>query len=402
MSACGKGSYGRLGLGDSNNQATPKKIAIDGKVKKISSSKGSDGHTLALTDTGLVYSWGDGDYGKLGLGTCHAQKTPKLISGTLMGKTVKWIHAGHRHSAAVTDTGELYTWGVGDFGRLGHGDSNSRHLPTKVEDLSNVGSVASGTAHTLVLSADGKNVWSFGLGDNGQLGHGIATRIFRPKVIEALKGMYIHKIAAGGYFSMALTTCGQLYTWGNGCCLGCGEADATFLSPTLVQELSSHRIVDIAVGDIHCLALTLECEVYAWGNNITGQCGQGHLTAVLKPRKVLGLEGFPIHQISAGTSHSVAWTAFPVEQQLVIWHRPFCIDLHEDTFGLLRVFLEKYGDNFYGETPPKPFATEADHHKFIHLCTKLLYTHLSLSLTGGLTSSMLGKEASLLRHILFR
>lgn len=60
LSACGKGSYGRLGLGDSNNQLIPKRVVIEGTVKKVSSSKGSDGHSLALTDDGKVYSWGDG------------------------------------------------------------------------------------------------------------------------------------------------------------------------------------------------------------------------------------------------------------------------------------------------------------------------------------------------------
>lgn len=60
VSACGKGSYGRLGLGDSNNQPKPKRLEVVEKVKKLSSSKGSDGHTLALTEDGSVYSWGDG------------------------------------------------------------------------------------------------------------------------------------------------------------------------------------------------------------------------------------------------------------------------------------------------------------------------------------------------------
>ncbi|KAK4883729.1 hypothetical protein RN001_007048 [Aquatica leii] len=87
VSACGKGSYGRLGLGNSAHQAIPKQVLIDSVVKKLSSSKGSDGHTLALTEDGMVYSY--------------------------------------RHSAAVTDDGGLDTWGEGDHGRLGHGDSNS-------------------------------------------------------------------------------------------------------------------------------------------------------------------------------------------------------------------------------------------------------------------------------------
>ena len=62
VSACGKGSYGRLGLGDSNNQTTPRKLTFDPDkvIKKISSSKGSDGHTLALTTQGELYAWGDG------------------------------------------------------------------------------------------------------------------------------------------------------------------------------------------------------------------------------------------------------------------------------------------------------------------------------------------------------
>ena len=62
MSNCFQGSYGRLGLGDSSNQPQLKRVGIPTEcgVKKVSSSKGSDGHTLALTADGRVYSWGDG------------------------------------------------------------------------------------------------------------------------------------------------------------------------------------------------------------------------------------------------------------------------------------------------------------------------------------------------------
>lgn len=88
--ACGKGSYGRLGLGDSNNQSTLKKLTFEPHraIKKVSSSKGSDGHTLAFTTEGEVFSWGDGDYGKLGHGNSSTQKYPKLIQGPLQGKVV--------------------------------------------------------------------------------------------------------------------------------------------------------------------------------------------------------------------------------------------------------------------------------------------------------------------------
>lgn len=63
------------------------------------------------------------------------------------------------------------------------------------------------------------------------------------------------------------------------------------------------------------LFFVTENEVFAWGNNAMGQCGQGHTsTPVTKPKKVIGLEGVSIQQITAGTSHSLAWTAVPTDR----------------------------------------------------------------------------------------
>ncbi|KAL0271708.1 UNVERIFIED_CONTAM: hypothetical protein PYX00_008714 [Menopon gallinae] len=401
--ACGRGSYGRLGLGDSINQSQPKRINIDGVVKKLSSSKGSDGHTLALTENGRLYSWGDGDYGKLGHGNCTIQRSPRLVGGALEGKIVKQVSAGYRHSAVVTEDGELYTWGEGEFGRLGHGDSNSCQVPTLVRDLSGVGSVSCGSAHTLALSADGRKVWSFGSGDNGKLGHGDTAGIYSPKIISALQGMHIKKVAAGSQCSLAVTSNGRVLSWGTGACLGRDSAETASVVPKLIKDLESRMIIDIAVGDSHCLALTHEWEVYAWGNNSMGQCGQGHCTSpVFRPRKVVGLEDVPIHQISAGTSHSVVWTTSTSDRQAAPWHRPFCVDLRESTFSLLRELLEKYTQKFDSDKAPQPFKCAEEHHTFVTLCLKLLANHLSLSLCGGLGSDVLGMEAEALRNLLFR
>ncbi|XP_063233987.1 probable E3 ubiquitin-protein ligase HERC1 isoform X2 [Bacillus rossius redtenbacheri] len=404
LSACGKGSYGRLGLGDSNNQAQPKRVPVSGVVKKVSSSKGSDGHTLALTAEGKVYSWGDGDYGKLGHGNSTTQKQPRLVGGALSRKEVKFVYAGYRHSAAITNEGELYTWGEGEHGRLGHGDYNGRNTPTLVRDLAGVGSVACGSAHTIALSEDGKTVWSFGSGDNGKLGHGDTLKVSRPKVVEALQGTTVRKVAAGSQFSLALTSGGQVYTWGFGACLGAPAGETTSLLPQAVEELGAARVIDVAVGDTHVLALAQDGDVYAWGNNSMGQCGQGHSTSpVTRPRRVLGLAGAHINQVSAGTSHSVFWTALPADRQVVMWQRPFCVELQETTFAVMKQFLQKYCSAFQEQSaPPPPFPTPAEHHKFVLLCLKLLSAHLSLAQSGGLTPSVLGAQATPLRHLLFR
>ncbi|XP_044259648.1 probable E3 ubiquitin-protein ligase HERC1 isoform X3 [Tribolium madens] len=403
VSACGKGSYGRLGLGESSNQSLPKRILLDCVVKKLSSSKGSDGHTLALADSGVVYSWGDGDYGKLGHGNCATHKQPERITGPFLGKTIKYIHAGYRHSAAVTDDGKLYTWGEGDLGRLGHGDSNARYIPTQVAGLAEVGSVACGSSHTLVVSKDGKTVWSFGSGEHGKLGTGDLGKVYRPQVVEALQSLTIQKVCAGTSFSMALTTSGEVYTWGSGAILGKGSADAIVNLPMYVEDLAQYRIVDISAGDNHCLALTDEHEVFAWGTNSMGQCGQGHTCSpITRPLKVIGLEGVSIRQISAGTSHSIAWTSMSTENHHMTKHKPFCLDLHEKTFILLKKFLEKYTVSFIYETPPPPFKTATEHHRFVLLTLKLLCTHLSLCINGNLGDNILNNHTKQLRIILFR
>eukprot|EP00794_Sanderia_malayensis_P006664 gene6664-7416_t len=203
--ACGKGSYGRLGMGDSTNQSKLKITLMPSNktVCQVASSKGSDGHTLALTTDGQVFSWGDGDYGKLGHGNTLMQKTPKRI------RFVIQISAGNRHSGAVTDEGELYTWGEGDYGRLGHGDSSSKSIPTLVKNIAPVCQVVCASSHTLALSMDGLEVWSFGAGDNGKLGHGDNNRIFNPKVIETLQGIHMRKVISGCQSSLALTSGGQ-------------------------------------------------------------------------------------------------------------------------------------------------------------------------------------------------
>ncbi|XP_028317880.1 probable E3 ubiquitin-protein ligase HERC1 [Gouania willdenowi] len=405
VKACGKGSYGRLGLGDSNNQSMPKKLVLDPhrNMKKVSSSKGSDGHTLAITVEGEIFSWGDGEYGKLGHGNSVTQKYPKLIQGPLLGKVVVCVSAGYRHSAAVTNDGELYTWGEGDFGRLGHSDSQGRNLPTLVKDISGVGQVTCGSSHTIAVAQDGRTVWSFGGGDNGKLGHGDTNRVYRPKVIEALHGFLIRKVCAGSQSSLALTSAGQVFAWGCGSCLGCGSSETTSLRPRYIEDLSVTKIIDISCGDSHCLALSHENEVYAWGNNTMGQCGQGHTsTPITKPKKVLGLEGVSIQQITAGTSHSLAWTAVPSDRHLVAWHRPFCVDLEESTFAYLRNFLESFCDGISNDSPPAPFLSKRDHHHFLLLCMKLLSIHLSLAHAGGTGTVVLGSQGRPLRNLLFR
>lgn len=84
-----------------------------------------------LSFTKQIFSWGEGEDGKLGHGNTNSLTKPKIIE-YFKSKRINEIACGSSYSAAVTSCGELYTWGLGEYGRLGHGDSLTQYKPKLV------------------------------------------------------------------------------------------------------------------------------------------------------------------------------------------------------------------------------------------------------------------------------
>ena len=107
-----------------------------------------------------AYVWGENFTGRLGLGDAVAKnkkvKNPKKINvGNILWAQ---IVCGDFHTIALSWNGEVFTWGNGGLGRLGHGDLNNRNVPTKVQNLSKekIVKVACGKYHSAALSSTGK------------------------------------------------------------------------------------------------------------------------------------------------------------------------------------------------------------------------------------------------------
>uniref|UniRef100_A0A6P7FTJ3 HECT-type E3 ubiquitin transferase n=1 Tax=Diabrotica virgifera virgifera TaxID=50390 RepID=A0A6P7FTJ3_DIAVI len=346
--ACGEGTNGRLGLGHSNNVPTPRPIPFLSQyvIKKVAVHSGGK-HAMALTLDGKVFSWGEGEDGKLGHGNRLNLDKPRMIEA-LRSKKIRDIACGSSHSAAITSSGELFSWGLGEYGRLGHGDNVTQLKPKLVKTLvgHRIVQVACGSrdAQTLALSDEGL-VFSWGDGDFGKLGRGGSEGCNVPHNIERLNTLGVIQIECGAQFSLALTKAGDIWTWGKGDYFRLGHGtDQHVRKPTVIDTLRDKKIIHVAVGALHCLAVTESGQVFAWGDNDHGQQGNGTTVVNRKPALVHGLEDVHINRVACGSSHSIAWTL--QDTQTVSKVEPVIFPVAKDPLGSSILGL------YDGEKPP--------------------------------------------------
>lgn len=333
--ACGEGTNGRLGLGDNNNVYEPKPIPFLSQyvIKKVAVHSGGK-HALALTQDGKVFSWGEGEDGKLGHGNRASLDKPRLIEN-LKSKRIRDIACGSGHSAAIASNGELYTWGLGEYGRLGHGDTGTQLKPKLVDALvgQRVIQVACGSrdAQTMALTENG-SVYSWGDGDFGKLGRGGSDGCYTPLLVDRLNGLGVVQVECGAQFSLALTKYGEVWTWGKGDYFRLGHGNDNHVRrPTVVEGLRGKKVVHVAVGALHCLAVTDLGQVYAWGDNDHGQQGNGSIIVNRKPSIVHGLEDAKVNKVACGSSHSVAWIL--IDQPATSNQEPVTFPTTKDPLG---------------------------------------------------------------------
>lgn len=151
----GKNEYGQLGLGDYKDQYSPQKLILCGEIEAVSCG---DYHTIALLRSGQCYVWGHNSYGQLGLGHCVDKTSPQ----ELKLKDILQVACGQRYTIALTKFNRCYVWGYNKFGQLGLGNcSGNIKTPQELYLGKNIISVSCGSDHTVALTTNG-NVYSWG------------------------------------------------------------------------------------------------------------------------------------------------------------------------------------------------------------------------------------------------
>ncbi|MGE3843813.1 MAG: chitobiase/beta-hexosaminidase C-terminal domain-containing protein, partial [Vicinamibacterales bacterium] len=224
-------------------------------------------HSAYVDANGVVWTWGDNAYGQLGDGTTTARLHPVAVSG-LSSATA--IAAGAYHTLVVRADGTVATWGLNSSNQLGLGPNPDPpfNVPRTVAGLSNVVAIAGGTYHSLALTSDG-TVWSWGNNSQGQLGDGTTTDRATP---TALGLTNIVAIAAGQWHSQAVASDGTRYAWGRNSTGALGDGTTIDrLSPVTISGVTS--VTTAAAGWAHSLVRRATGGVQSWGANGQGQLG---------------------------------------------------------------------------------------------------------------------------------
>ena len=243
--ASGKGAFGVLGLGGALNSPTPVTVKTLSDKTVVMVACGSE-HSLALTDMGDVYSWGRGFEGQLGISKLTTvSSTPKYLKA-LRDRPVTKIACGQSHSLVLTKAGELFAWGEGRCGQLGCGVQRACFVPQQVVFTAphqiTIVDIAGGSGHSGAVTASG-DLYMWGLNNYGQLGVGDQKPRFYPTpVLQDVVGVYLHDIkqlSCSDYSSFVIDTQGRLYSWGKGFI---GHNDETLeLLPRKVELNTEHR-----------------------------------------------------------------------------------------------------------------------------------------------------------------
>ncbi|PIN24088.1 putative protein, contains RCC1 domain [Handroanthus impetiginosus] len=279
---------GLLGHGSEASHWIPKRVRgpIDGL--QVSFVSCGPWHTAMLTSAGRLFTFGDGTFGALGHGNRSGTSLPREVE-TLQGLRTVRVACGVWHTAAIVEVtsrssvsgqsdwplnGKLFTWGDGDKGQLGHGDTESRLVPECIASMVEMdfSQVACGNDVTIALKTSGQ-VYTMGSTVHGQLGSpstdGKTPTCVRCNITDSC----VEQIACGSHHLAVLTSKGEVFTWGKGTNgqLGHGDKDDR-ISPTIVEFLKDKQVKRIECGSNFTAVICLHKWISSADNSTCSGC----------------------------------------------------------------------------------------------------------------------------------
>eukprot|EP00871_Galdieria_phlegrea_P003117 jgi/Galph1/3806/GphlegSOOS_G2478.1 len=292
---------GRKGTREDSYQPEVVKVFKSCAIKQVTCG---GGHTLVLLENGDLYTFGYNQYGQLGNGTRIDSPLDANRKICNIETKIVSVACGRYHSAALDETGSVFTWGGGKNGRLGHNDEQVRPYPCRVSGLPCAQKLFCGYHMTAALREDGLYTW--GWGEHGQLGQGSLVDSFVPKKVSFEHNeVSVEQLACGDRHCLARTKTGEVYTWGSNEFgqLGIGQYGQIYSSPIFLSGLF---VTFVAAGDRHSAAVTNTGALFTWGCSLEGQCGHGNYIDCDVPKLVEHLTNIYISKVFCGHNFTIA------------------------------------------------------------------------------------------------
>lgn len=342
-------------------------------------------HTAAVASDGSLFTWGSNEFGQLGDGSeddhaepkrvdalekefvksvacganctaaiCHPRKFP---ADCVCAATELWVWGqnqesnypqrfygafprtvaviqvacGASHIAALSEVGTVQCWGYNEYGQLGRGFScEGRQVACVVDKFVNflddppenvqISQIACGDHHTAAVSTSG-DVYTWGLGHTGQLGHRtlqLRDQEVLPRRVVGLEGIRVTNIACGGVHTCAVSESGALYMWGGGQAgqlglglqansFSCYSSDVSAFARNIPVLLVPKGVQQATCGQCHTLAAMRDGRVLGWGYNSCGQAATGKSSYAWHPSPIDWCVG-EVRMLAAGGGHSAVLT----------------------------------------------------------------------------------------------
>ena len=368
--AWGQGNSGQLGQGSLTGYSSPVQV---GTLTTWSKASAGQNFAAAIKTDGTLYMWGANSSGQLGLGDTTRRSDPVQV-GALTTWSMAYPKSDSTH--AIKTDGTLWTWGTGNYGALGVGNTTNYSSPVQVGALTTWASANKGPFsfyQTVAIKTNG-TLWAWGYGTSHNGGDSsnffnvnVSTPIGGPPRDDQSSPVQIGaatnwaRSASGSSHSLAITTSGALYAWGdhrNGQCgqgadltnpefyfpsptyndyctspnftyysyissaveaydvtyTTCSSANVTwtlnlantsrwgYSSPVQVGALTTWS--QVAAGNAFSVAVKTDGTLWVWGSNSNGQLGVGNTVEYSSPVQVGALTTWA--NVFAGIAHTVA------------------------------------------------------------------------------------------------
>ncbi|XP_060970187.1 ultraviolet-B receptor UVR8 isoform X2 [Cannabis sativa] len=269
----GNGDYGRLGLGSLDSHWSPAPVLCSAfRDQGLRAIACGGAHTLFLTDRAFKETWR-----RKKLALCWRSNLTAL----------KYLRVvAHKLSPTLTETGRVYATGLNDFGQLGISDDATYSAePLEVSGLpKEIVRISAGYYHSGAITVDGE-LYMWGKNANGQLGLGkrAPKAVPLPTKVESLIGLTIKMAALGSEHSVAVTDGGEALSWGGGEYGRLGHAnDSTSFSffkstseymPRLIKKLEGIKVKYVAAGLLHSACIDESGSAFVFGERPADRLG---------------------------------------------------------------------------------------------------------------------------------